>query len=119
MDISGNIATTLRQLMTSDSPWQSASSNGLKVKFTVTVINVLEQDISSPNASSRKILDIEYLYKYKGKTQAFSIMNLNKSKSRMSLSDSALETVLRISTAKSIVPNIGKLIAVKRCKKST
>ncbi|PSN43681.1 hypothetical protein C0J52_11994 [Blattella germanica] len=54
-----------------------------------------------------------------GKTQMFSIINLNKSKSRMSLSDSALEAVLRISIAKSIVPNIGKLVAAKRCQKST
>ena len=50
--------------------------------------------------------------------QMFSIMNLNKSKSRMS-SDSAIETVLQISTAKSIVPNIGKLVAAKPCQKST
>jgi len=50
--------------------------------------------------------------------QMFSVMNLNKSKSRSCLSEASLEAILRIATAKSIVPNIGKLVAAKRCQKS-
>lgn len=51
--------------------------------------------------------------------QMFSIMNINKTKMRSSLSDASLEAILQIATARTIVPNIGKLVASKRCQRLT
>lgn len=50
--------------------------------------------------------------------QLFSVMNLNKSRLRSRLTDEHLNSIMKIATAQSIVPNIDVLVQAKRCQVS-
>ena len=51
--------------------------------------------------------------------QAFSVMNINKSKLRNRLTDGHLNDVMKIATAQKLSPDIDKLVKGKRCLAST
>ncbi|KAK7888727.1 hypothetical protein WMY93_024287 [Mugilogobius chulae] len=51
--------------------------------------------------------------------QLFSVMKLNKSAHRSSLTDAHLHSILRVSTAQDLTPNITELVVKKRCQVST
>ena len=51
--------------------------------------------------------------------QAFSVMNINKSKVRNRLTHGHLNDVMKIATAQKLSPDMDKLVKVKRCLAST
>ncbi|KAL2083019.1 hypothetical protein ACEWY4_020792 [Coilia grayii] len=51
--------------------------------------------------------------------QAFSVMNINKSKLRNRLTHEHLNDVMKIATAQNLSPDVDKLVKVKRCLAST
>ena len=55
-----------------------------------------------------------YLYE-----KLFSVMKINKTADRSCLTDERLQSILRISTTKSLTPNLNKLVAKKRCQASS
>lgn len=51
--------------------------------------------------------------------QAFSVMNINKSKVRNRLTQGHLHDIMKIATAQKLVPDVDRLVKVKKCQVST
>lgn len=51
--------------------------------------------------------------------QAFSVMNINKSKLRNRLTHGHLNDIMKIATAQKLVPDVDKLVKAKKCQVST
>lgn len=51
--------------------------------------------------------------------QAFSVMNINKSKVRNRMTNGHLNDVMKIATTQKLSPDMDKLVKVKRCLAST
>ncbi|MBN3281364.1 GTD2A protein, partial [Polyodon spathula] len=85
--------------------------------------NFLLEDAQNPrpnysklNAFAARILSMfGTIYVYE---QLFSVMNVNKSKLHSQLTNAHLNSLLKVTTAQSLVPNFDAVVQTKRCQAS-